>query len=314
MGGTKILAAVLNSKEGILARVKIPTKEGSSEQEFIQALTKVVEEVIEKSKLKKGNIKAVCLGIPGSVNPKTGRIGLAPNLGLKDFFIKDELQKNIPFPVLVENDVNLGALGIKNFGVGKKAKDLLSVFVGTGIGGALIFNNKIYRGSTFSAGEIGHINVRRNGPLCGCGNYGCFEAVASRSAIVRDIIADIQKGKESVVSKLVKSGERIKSKAISSAVKKKDDVVIKHINEACETIGITLGSVTNLLNFDMIVLGGGVIEANSKYMLPKIEEAFHKYALADSAKGVKITASKLGDDAALFGGIALAEEFLKIKV
>jgi len=147
-------------------------------------LAAITHEAISISGLKESKIKAVCLGIPGSVNPYTGRIGLAPNLGLKNFYIKEKLQKKIHVHVLIENDVNLGALGIKNFGVGKKNKNILVMFVGTGIGGALIFDGKIYRGTHFMAGEIGHMIVQENGPLCACGKKGCFEAVASRTAIV----------------------------------------------------------------------------------------------------------------------------------
>jgi glucokinase len=274
----------------------------------------VVNELIEEAQINKKKIKAVCLGVPGTVNPITGVIGIAPNLGLKNFNIKKILEAEISFPVLIENDVNLGALGIKNFDVGKKAKNMLAVFVGTGIGGGLIIDGKLYRGSSFGAGEIGHMLVEKNGPKCGCGNKGCFEAIASRTAIVNKIIKDIKSGKESKLSKLVKSGERIKSKSLASAVKSGDKVVSKRIAEGCDVIGGVLASISNLLNLDMIVLGGGMIEAMDFYMLPLIKKSFSEHVMDDTGKGFKIVASKLGDDAAIFGGIALAEEFLGVRV
>lgn len=314
MGGTKILAAAINSKEGTLAQVKRPTKGGSSADEYVKSIADIINEVAKKVKQKKGNVKAVCLGIPGSLNPFTGKIGLAPNIGIEDFDIRKKLEKLVSYPVLIENDVNLGALGIKKFGAGKKAKNMFVVFVGTGIGGALILNEKIYRGSDFVAGEIGHIIVEKNGPLCNCGNRGCFEAVASRTAIVKAIRKDIKNGKKSVLKKYVKSKERIKSKVLSQAIAQNDPVVVKRLSEGCEAIGIVLASVANLLNTDMIVLGGGVLEAMGGFMLPKIKESFSKYVLKESAKGLKIVVSHLGDDAALYGGIALAEEFLNVKV
>jgi glucokinase len=314
MGGTKVLAAVLNSKEGIIARIKKPTNPNSSKSEHIEKLASIVKNVINEAGIKKNYIKAVCLGVPGSVNPNTGVIGLAPNLGLKDFNIKEKLQEKISIPVLVENDVNLGALGIKNFGVGKKATNLLAVFVGTGIGGGLILNKKIYRGSNYVAGEIGHVLVDKNGPVCGCGNRGCFEAIASRTAIVNKIIDDIKSGKKSELTHLVKLGERIKSKSLANAVDKDDKVVVKRISGACDVIGGVLASLANLMNFDMIVLGGGLIEALDSFMLPKIEIAFYEHVLKASAEGLKIVPSKLGDDAAIWGGITLAEEFIGVKV
>ena len=314
MGGTKVLGCVVNSKEGIISQVKKPTDPKASRKKYVQQLAEVADDLIEKVHIDKKKIKAVCLGVPATLNPETGIIGLAPNLGLKNFNIKKMLEAEIPFPVLIENDVNLGALGVKNFGVAKKAINMLAVFVGTGIGGGLIIDGKMYRGSNYVAGEIGHMLVEKNGPKCGCGRKGCFEAIASRTAIVNKIIRDIKSGKPSKLSKLVKSGERIKSKSLASAVKSGDKVVRKRIKEGCDVIGGVLASISNLLNLDMIVLGGGMIEALDFYMLPLIKKSFYEHALNDSTKGLKIVASKLGDDAAIFGGIALAEELLSVKV
>lgn len=314
MGGTKILAAAINSKEGIIARVKKPTPAHAKPGVLIKALAGVVNETIAEAGLKVSNIKAVALGIPGSLNPYTGRVGLAPNLGLKNFFIKDQLEKLVSIPVLIENDVNLGALGVKEFGVGKNKKNILVVFVGTGIGGALIFDGKIYRGSSFTAGEIGHIVVDKNGFKCGCGNYGCFETVASRLAIVRNIHLDIKAKKKTIITKITGKNKPIKSKALAAAVKANDKVVVKRISDACDVIGTTLASLTNLLNVDEVVIGGGLIEALGQFMTPKIRASFKANLLAETAKAAKLVQSKLGDDAALYGGIVLTEEFLGIKV
>jgi glucokinase len=314
MGGTKILASVLNSKQGIVSKEKKSTKVDEGSKVYINDLVEIINSVINKTKVKPDQIIAVSIGIPGSVNPVTGNIGLAPNLGLKNFNIKKSLERRIHYPVLVENDVNLAALGIKNFGVGKNGNNILVVSVGTGIGGGLIINNKLYRGSNFVAGEIGHIPVIKNGPLCGCGRKGCFEAVASRTAIVRDIIGDIKNGKRSVLKEFVKSGKKIKSGSLKSAISKKDKVVIKRVTEASETIGEVLAGLSNLMNFDMIVLSGGLIEALDKFMLPVIKTTFNQHILKDSAYGLKIVSSKLADDAAIYGGISLVEEFLELRI
>ena len=314
MGGTKTLGAVINSKEGIIARVKRPTKSGSSQKSYIKDLAGIVDELIDKAELKPSNIKAVCLGIPGSVDPYKGVVWLAPNLGIKNFAVKNKLQEKIKLPVLIENDVNLGALGVKNFGVGKNARNMLVMFIGTGIGGAIIIDGKIYRGSNFVAGEIGHVSVEKDGPVCGCGKKGCFEAVASRTAIARNIQKDMKAKKKTVLNKLTTANKQIKSRMLAEAVSANDKLVIKHLSAACQVIGRVLASVTNLMNLDMIVLGGGLIAALKHFMVGQITESFDKYVLKDSAKGIKILASKLGDDAALYGGIALAEEFHGIKI
>ncbi|UCH64663.1 MAG: ROK family protein [Ignavibacterium sp.] len=314
MGGTKVLGCIVNSKEGIVSRVKVPTDQNSSGAEYIDALATVVNEVIDESGHDEKKIVAVCLGVAGSVNPSTGVIALAPNLGLKDFNMKEALQKKIEVPILIENDVNLAALGIKNFEVGKKAKNMLAVFVGTGIGGGLIINKKIYRGSSFTAGEIGHVLVNKNGPVCGCGKRGCFEAIASRTAVVDQIINDIKSGKKSSLASYVKSGEKIKSKILSAAVNDGDKVAMKRVAKSCEVIGGVLAGLTNFMNFDMIVIGGGMIEQLKEFMLPKIEMAFNEHVLKAAAKDLEIATSELGGNAAIWGGISLAEEFLDVKV
>lgn len=310
MGGTKVLASIINKEEGIVARLKVPTNPDSGGRGYVESLASTINGIMDKSKMTEKHIKAVCLGVPGSVNPYTGVIDLAPNIGLKNFNIKEKLQSKISLPVLVENDVNLGALGIKYFGVGKKASDMLAVFIGTGIGGGLILNGKIYRGFSFVAGEIGHMLVDKDGPVCGCGNRGCFETIASRTAIVNKITDDIKKGKQSKLAAKVKSGQRIKSKALANALEVGDKVVTKRISEACDVIGGVLASQANFMNFNLIVLGGGMVEAMDSFMIPRIRDAFNNHVLKATAKELKIVSSKLGDDAAIWGGIALAEEFL----
>jgi glucokinase len=314
MGGTKILASVLNSEEGIIARVKKATENTGNQNHYVADLTEVINDVIKEAGLYKERIKAIVLGVPGSVDPYTGVVGLAPNLGLKNFAIKEKLEKNTGLPILIENDVNLAALGIKKFELNERSRNILVAFVGTGIGGALMFDEKIYRGSNYVAGEIGHRVIQPNGPLCGCGNRGCFEAVASRTAIVRNISDDIKKHKKSIITKLVKPGEKIKSKTIATAVKKNDKLVVTHISNATGTIGLVLANINNLLNLDTIVLGGGLIEALHGFMLPKIKKSFKENSLKDASKTTRIVETKLGDDAALWGGIPLAEEFLKLKI
>lgn len=312
LGGTKILAALLKSTGEIVDRFKIATEAEKGKNSLIKKLSEAIKTVIENNNLKESDIKAVCIGVPGSVDPYLGKIGTAPNLNIRNLNLKDALSAHISIPVFIENDVNLAALGIKKFELDNKHKNILVVFVGTGIGGAFIFNNSIYRGSSNFAGEIGHMTIVENGPLCGCGKKGCFEAVAGRLALVRDIKKDLQSAKKSILKEYLTNKKPIKSKAIAAGIKQKDPIVIKHVDQACNFIGMTVANITNLLNIDLVVLGGGVIEASDKYMIPKIKESFKKHVLKDASKAVTIFSTKLGDDAALFGGVALAEEFKAI--
>lgn len=313
MGGTKILGAAVG-KEKILYRTKKPTILRKNQNDYVTDLKEIVDKILSSSKLKKKDAKAICIGIPGSLNPHSGKIGLAPNLGIKNFDLREKLFKHYSIPILIENDVNIGALGVKNYGAGKDARNFLVVFVGTGIGAALVFDRKLYRGSSFVSGEIGHFHVQDDGPKCNCGKKGCFEAIASRTAIERNIVEDINNGKHSILIETVKEKTKIKSKILANAIKHDDKVAVDRVSEACSIIGKTLASINNLLNLDMIVLGGGVIEALHGFMIPKIKSSFKTFSLKDAAKGLKIVSSTLGDDAALLGGIVLAEEFLKINI
>ncbi|MCW8850625.1 MAG: ROK family protein, partial [Melioribacteraceae bacterium] len=256
-------------------------------------------------------IKALSLGVPGTVNPESGIISIAPNLNIKNYNIKSALQKHFDIPVLLENDVNMAGLGIKIFEYNNVVNNMLVVFVGTGIGGALFFNGKMYRGSSFYAGEIGHIKVNKNGALSVKPKL-TFENIASRTAIVNQILKRSKKEK-TVLKKIIDKGFKIKSKNLAKAISSKDKLVIEEMDNACKTIGTVLGSLTTLLNLDTIVLGGGVVEANEKFMITRIKKSFDEAVFESSGKIVALKATKLGDDAPLYGGLALAEEFIKNK-
>jgi glucokinase len=309
LGGTKILTALINKKKQIVDRVKMPTDANKGPKFIVECIAKSVKELIEKTKISEKRVNALALGVPGTVNPKSGIISVAPNLNIKDFNIKRELQKYFKIPVFLENDVNMAGLGIKIFEYNNKVNNMLVVFVGTGIGGALFFNGKLYRGSSFYAGEIGHMKVNSDGSFSSDSGHSTFENIASRTAIVNSIIRK-SKENETSLNEIISASEKIKSKTLAKAIRKKDKLVIQEMEYACNVIGTVLGSLTTLLNLDTIVLGGGVIEANEKFMLTRIKKSFSDSVIESAGKIVKITATKLGDDAPLYGGMALAEEFL----
>lgn len=310
-GGTKILSALLNDKNEIVSRVKSPTEIKTGSDGLVEAIAATVKEVMTQNSLKEDDIAAVCLGVPGTVNPFTGVVENAPNIGMNNYNIKEALQKYLQIPVLIENDVNLAAIGIKKFEFNDNVNNMLVVFIGTGIGAGLIFNGSIYRGSSYFAGEIGHTVIDVNTHINKKAKSKTFEQSASRTAIVNGIISDIKKGKKSILSPLVNENKRIKSKALLNALLEKDKIVLKHINNSCNVIGTVLANASTFLNIDTIVLGGGVIEAMNEYMMPRIQKAFKNAVLDGPGKIVKIVETKLGDDAALYGGYGMVEEFLK---
>lgn len=309
LGGTKILSALLNDKNEIVERVKQPTDATKGAGFIIESIVASVKKIFELQKVEQKDIKAISMGVPGTVNPISGVLANAPNLGITNFNIKGELQKYFDIPVLLENDVNLAALGIKKYEFNDQVKNMLVVFIGTGIGGALIFDGKMYRGSSFYAGEIGHMKVNSKGELSTLKNSKVFEALASRTAIVEAINNKLVQGKESNILQFMK-GKKIKSSALAKSVNTKDKLVTKEVKKATKIIGSVLGSITTLLNIDTIVLGGGVVEAMDSFIVNEVKKYFKKTVLKEPGKYVQIIPTKLGDDAPLYGGIALAEEFL----
>ena len=312
MGGTKILAAVINAEGEISQQAKTATKPKKGPDAVIKRIVRCIREAIDGAKLKPSQIRAVGIGSPGPLDPETGVIIFAPNLGWSNVPLKAELEANLSIPTFVDNDVNVGTLGESAFGAGQGVKSLVGIFVGTGIGGGIILDGKLFHGLNKTAGEVGHMIVEANGPRCGCGNFGCLEAVASRTAITRDLQkAIIKKGQKSKLTKLNGGKlDQIRSQAIAKAVKRGDKPTIKVMQRAGKYLGISVASIVHFLNPEMVVLGGGVIEAMGDSLLDPIRQAAAKYALPTTMDGVQIVEATLGDDAGVIGAAVLARQRL----
>ena len=312
MGGTKILAAVINAKGEIVQQAKTATKPKKGADEVIKRITRCIVEAIGGAELKPSQIRAIGIGSPGPLDPETGVIIFAPNLGWSNVPLKAELEANLSIPTFVDNDVNVGTLGEYAFGAGRGVKNLVGIFVGTGIGGGIILDGKLFHGVNKTAGEVGHMIVKANGPRCGCGNFGCLEAVASRTAITKELQkAILKKGKKSILTKLNDGKlDQIRSQAIAKAVKRGDKPTIKVMQRAGKYLGISVASIVHFLNPEMVVLGGGVIEAMGDSLLEPIRQAAAKYALPTTMDGVHIVEATLGDNAGVIGASVLARQRL----
>ncbi len=312
MGGTKILAAVINARGEIVQQAKTATKPKKGPDAVIERIARCIREAIDGAELNPSQIRAIGIGSPGPLDPDTGIIIFAPNLGWSNVPLKAKLEANLSIPTFVDNDVNVGTLGEYAFGAGQGVKSLVGIFVGTGIGGGIILDGKLYHGANKTAGEVGHMIVKANGPRCGCGNFGCLEAVASRTAITRELQkAILKKGKKSILTKL--NGGKldlIRSQAIAKAVKRGDKPTIKVMQRAGKYLGISVASIVHFLNPEMIVLGGGVIEAMGESLLDSIRQAAAKYALPTTMDGVQIVEATLGDNAGVIGASVLARQRL----
>ena len=310
MGGTKILSAVIDAEGNILGTAKVSTKAGRGAVAVIDRISNCIRQAVEESGVAAESIQAVGIGAPGPLDPATGVVIFAPNLGWRDVPLKAELEARVGFPTFVDNDVNVGTLGEHAFGAGRGIDNIVGIFVGTGIGGGIILQGELFHGASKTAGEIGHIIVKAGGPRCGCGTRGCLEAIASRTAMTKQFRkAILKKEKESVLSELT-GGDlgAIRSGVLAKAVRLNDKLTLKVLKKVTKYLGIGIGSIVNFLNPEMIVLGGGVVEALDDTFLDDIRAATEKYSLPNTLDGVQIVRAELGDNSGILGAAALARQ------
>lgn len=315
LGGTKVMAAVLDPAGLVVSRAREKTRGWRDDEEVFATIAGVGRQAMEEAGVDQDQLAAVGIGAPGPIDFDTGYVIETANLRFKNFPLGPRVAEEFGSPTIIENDVNAGMYGEFKAGAALGASDVLGVFVGTGIGGGLILNGALYRGFNKAAGEIGHIIVKAGGPRCGCGNRGCLEAVASRTAITRDIRNAIKRGKRSVVSKkAARKNEVLSGQDLKEAYDADDEVVRKIVHRAAQYIGIGIGSLLNVLGSEMVVLGGGVVEAFGDDIVDRIERAARKTAFEINSRNVRIIRAQLGDDAGVIGAAALAREALTSNV
>jgi glucokinase len=313
MGGTKILAGVVTEEGSIIGMAKRATKPADGADKVIERIARTVQDAVANAKLELDDIVGIASGTPGPLDPDTGIVISAPNLGWDNVPLAKLLSRALDMPVFIENDVNIGTLGEAVLGAGKGVKDLVGIFVGTGIGGGIILDGMLWQGWRKTAGDVGHMILLPEGPLCGCGRRGCAESLASRTAIERDILAGIALGRESLVPEILKREDktRLTSGVLAEALKKGDPLVGEVIGRAQYYLGLLVASIVNFIDPEMMILGGGVVEAlGDDFLVPIRRVAYQYFINQRNAKDVKIVPAKLGDNAGVLGAAVYARQRL----
>lgn len=312
-GGTKLYAGVFSDRLENIGTARKSTKPQRGVDTVIERIAEVVREAVDEADLSLKQIKGVGIGAPGAVAGDTGDIIFAPNLpGWKNVPLKKALEKHLGVPVFVENDCNIAMLGVYVTELKSKPRSAVGIFLGTGIGGGMIINGELYSGFNHTAGEVGHMVLDPTGPKCGCGNKGCYEALASRTAIFKRLQQAVKDGEKTILTDMLGDDlEDMRSGSLRKALRKGDKLVEKVIDEAAEYTGIAIANLANIMGPEVIVLGGGVIEALADEMLSIIVETANDYAMPGVMEGVEIFASKLGDEAGITGGGVLAKRLAK---
>jgi glucokinase len=313
LGGTKILAGVFDASYEAVGTAKLSTKAQRGVEAVIERIDRCIRDAVDEADLGMRHIAGVGIGAPGAVDFGSGDVIFAPNLeGWKSVPLKKDLEKQLGVPVFIENDANIAVLGVHVAELKSKPRHVVGIFVGTGIGGGLIINGELYSGFNHTAGEIGHMVIDINGPKCGCGNKGCFEALASRTAIFQRIKAGIKSGEKTLLTEMLGDGlEDLRSGDLRKAMRRGDKFTSKIIEQTAEYIGIGVANLVNVLGPEVVVLGGGVMEALADEMMSIIIKTAKDHAMPGTIKGVEIVPSKLGDNAGITGAAVLARRQTK---
>ncbi|MCS7011516.1 MAG: ROK family transcriptional regulator [Anaerolineales bacterium] len=274
-------------------------------QAGIAEIDRQVHLLLQKAGISLESILAIGIGVPGPIVADAGAVFMPPIMpGWNDYPIRDTLQQLWGCPVSVNNDAELGVLGEWAFGAGRGERNLAYIKVGTGIGAGLMVEGKIYRGVTGSAGEIGHLTIEEDGPLCACGNHGCLEAIAGGRAIALQAQEAVQKNQRTILS-AIQPVESITAREVAQAARQGDLLAQKILARAGTHIGIAIAGLVNLLNPSLVIIGGGVAQTGD-ILLEPIRQAVQRRSLPAAVRAVRITTAMLGRRSSGLGAVIQA--------
>ncbi|TAN37118.1 MAG: ROK family protein [Verrucomicrobia bacterium] len=309
VGGTKMLAALFDQNFKLLVERKEKTNGREGAKAVVNRLQTLIVDTLREAEVSRKQLGGIGVGCPGPVNVNTGVVLAAPNLGWHNLPLRKKLETELGRPVLILNDVDAGTYGEYRFGAGEQARCVLGLFPGTGIGGGCIYEGRIMHGSANSCFEVGHMLVVPGGRLCGCGRHGCLEAHASRLAVAADAVAAVYRGQAPALRELAGTDlSEVRSRTLAKAIIAGDEVVAGIVHRAAYLLGTAAASIVNLIAPDVVVLGGGLVEALEKIYVEEVRRAITEQAMSFLGRPVKIRAAKLGDRAGILGCAALAAD------
>ncbi|QDT63926.1 ROK family protein [Calycomorphotria hydatis] len=308
LGGTKMYALVFDEEYNIIGKARKKTKGHQGAKNGIERVFETIDEALDDAKCSAKQLVGIGIGCPGPLNWKKGVIINTPNLGWKNVRVKALLEDQFKCPATVLNDVDAGVYGEYRFGAAKGAHCVLGVFPGTGIGGGCVYEGNILRGRTMTCMEVGHIPMLPGGPRSGIGHRGSLEAIASRLAIAGAASQAAYRGQ---APKLLEEAgtdlSNIRSGMIRDAIKNGDEVIEEIIEDAAEHIGTAIGGVVSLLLPEIIILGGGLVEAMPELIVKEVTKAAREHVMPAYRDEFKIVAASLGDNATALGAAAWME-------
>jgi glucokinase len=307
LGGTKILTAVTNSQGKMLSRDHSITPASKGHETVIQSILDSAHSALEQAGVAISQISAIGIGAPGISNPEAGIVFTSPNLpGWRDVPLRDIIQSRLGKKAFLINDANAAALGELYFGAARGARNFIYITLSTGIGGGIVIDGKIYTGAIGTAGEVGHMTIDDNGPICNCGNKGCWETLASGTALAREAKHRIEEGARTSILKYADGDvEKVTAQVIQSAAEQGDSLAKELIAQTGYYVGVGLANLINIFNPELIVIGGGLSNIGDMLFGPAFKTAGER-AYKEAFQAVRFVPAELGRNSGVLGAAAFA--------
>jgi len=312
LGGSKILAAVVKPRGEMLSSDESTTPATESHEVVIQSIIDSVHSALKHASCTISEISAIGIGAPGISNPEAGILFTSPNLpGWRNVLLRDIIQNKLDKKAFLINDANAAALGELYFGAARGTHNFIYITLSTGIGGGIVINGKIYTGAIGTAGEVGHMTIDDNGPLCNCGNKGCWEALASGTALAREAKRRIKEGTKTSILKYVDGdSEKVTAQIIHSAAEQGDKLAKDLIARTGYYVGVGMANLINIFNPELIVIGGGLSNIGDMLLKPAFKVAAER-SYKEAFQAVRFVSAGLGRNSGVLGAAAFALQEMK---
>jgi len=307
VGGTKILTAIISNEGQVMAREYCLTLADEGPEAVINRIFSAIDHLLNQRGMNLPQLYGISIAAAGAIDSEKGLITSSPHLpGWHDVPFRDIAKEKYKVNTFLINEASAAALGEHQFGVGQGVNNLILLTVGTGIGGGIIINGRLYSGVSGSAGEIGHMVVDVNGPRCSCGNTGCLEALVSGTAVAKEAIKHIRQGDRSSLTEIVRGKiENITAEKVSIAAQGGDSLASEVILRAATYLGVGMVNLVNIFNPEMIIIGGGMAKMGELLLNPA-RQVLRERAFQLPALAVQIVPAQLGDDAGVLGAAVFA--------
>jgi len=307
LGGTKILTAVVKSRGEMLSSDESATPATEGREVVIQSILDSAHSALGQANYTISEISAIGIGAPGISNPEAGILFTSPNLpGWRNVLLRDIIQNKLGKRAFLINDANAAALGEFCFGAARGIRNFIYITLSTGIGGGIVIDGKIYTGSIGTAGEVGHMTIDDKGPICNCGNRGCWETLASGTALAREARHRIKEGiRTSILEYAGGDMEKVTAQVIHSAAEQGDSLAKKLISRTGYYVGVGLANLINIFNPELIVIGGGLSNIGDMLLKPAFKVARER-TYKEAFQAVRFASAGLGRNSGVLGAAAFA--------